>query len=131
MGQIYNKQYWKVPVIYLGLVTFGHFINYNNELYHAFRNAAISQANGLGNPLADIASSQDILIRNRDNFRRNRDFLVILGTAFYLLNIIDAHVSAHLDEFNVNEDLAISLRPSVQSTAMNSSVPGASIILRF
>ncbi len=131
LGQIYNKQYWKVPVIYAGLATFAHFISYNNDLYHTFRNAAISNANGLGNPFDNIASSQTILIRNRDNFRRNRDFLIILGSVFYILNIVDAHVSAHLEEFNVNEDLALSIEPSIKSTFANGQALGASIILRF
>lgn len=131
MGQVYNKQYWKVPIIYVGLATFGHFINYNNNLYHAFRNAAISDSNGLGNPFVDVSSSQTTLIRNRDSFRRNRDFLMILGSVFYLLNIVDAHVSAHLDEFNVNDDLTISIEPSMQNTVANSTAIGASLILRL
>jgi len=131
MGQIYNKQYWKVPVIYVGLASFAHFISYNNDLYHAFRNAAISNSNGLGNPFAEVSSSQTTVIRNRDSFRRNRDFLIILGSVFYLLNIVDAHVSAHLEEFNVNDDLALTIEPSMQSTAMNSTAIGASLILRI
>ncbi len=131
LGQIYNKQYWKVPVIYVGLATFAHFISYNNDLYHSFRNAAISNANGLGNPFADIASSQTVLVRNRDNFRRNRDFLIILGSVFYILNIVDAHVSAHLEEFNLNEDLALTIEPSIKNTVANSQALGASLILRF
>jgi hypothetical protein len=131
LGQIYNKQYWKVPIIYVGFAAFGHFINYNNELYHTFRNAAISQSNNLENPLASVASTQNILIRNRDNFRRNRDYLIILGSVFYILNIVDAHVSAHLDEFNVNEDLSFSIEPSMQNSVMNSKAFGASLILHF
>ncbi|MEP5611730.1 MAG: DUF5683 domain-containing protein [Cyclobacteriaceae bacterium] len=131
MGQVYNKQYWKVPIIYAGLATFAHFINYNNDLYHAFRNAAISNSNGLGNPFSDVSSSQTTVIRNRDNFRRNRDFLIILGSVFYLLNIVDAHVSAHLEEFNINDDLALTIEPSMQNTSVNSAAIGASLILRI
>ncbi len=131
LGQIYNKQYWKVPVIYVGLATFAHFISYNNDLYHSFRNAAISNANGLGNPFDNVATSQTILIRNRDNFRRNRDFLIILGSVFYILNIVDAHVSAHLEEFNLNKDLALSIEPSIKNTVANNQAFGASLILRF
>ena len=86
---------------------------------------------GLGNPYAEVSSSQTTLVRNRDNFRRNRDFLIILGSVFYLLNIVDAHVSAHLDEFSINEDLAISIEPSMQSMATNSTALGASLILRI
>lgn len=131
MGQAYNKQYWKVPIIYGGLAAFGHFIDYNNKLYHAFRNAAIAEANGEINPFEGTASSSDILTRNRDSFRRNRDYLIILGSVFYLLNIVDAHVSAHLDEFNVNDSLGISFEPSIQQTPMYTQVVGGSFVIRF
>lgn len=131
MGQAYNKQYWKVPIIYGGLAAFGHFIDYNNKLYHAFRNATIAEANGEINPFEGTASTSDILTRNSDSFRRNRDYLIILGSVFYLLNIVDAHVSAHLDEFNVNDGLGISFEPSIQQTPMYTQVVGASIILKF
>ena len=131
MGQLYNKQYWKIPLIFGGMVAFGHFIDYQNNLYHAFRNAAIAQSNGLENPFLGVTSSDQILIRNRDSFRRDRDFLIILGSVFYLLNIVDAHVSAHLDEFNVNHDLVISLKPSMQQTAMSTQAIGASFVIRF
>lgn len=130
LGQIYNKQYWKVPIIYSGFAVFGHFISYNNEIYHSFRNAAISLSNGAENPFSSVASSSDILIRNRDSFRRNRDYLIILGTVFYILNIVDAHVSAHLDEFNVNEDLSFRFQPSTQ-TFFSSQVVGASFIIQL
>ena len=131
LGQIYNKQYWKVPIIVTGLTAFAHFINYNNTLYHSFRNAAIAESNGLVNPFDGVASTQAILIRNRDEFRRNRDFMIILGSVFYLLNIVDAHVSAHLDEFSVNDQLAFSIEPSFQTTAANTSAIGASFVIRF
>ncbi|MEQ9403688.1 MAG: DUF5683 domain-containing protein [Cyclobacteriaceae bacterium] len=131
MGQVYNKQYWKVPIIYGGIAAFAHFIDYNNKLYHALRNAAIAQAGGEDNPFQRIASSQTTLVRNRDVFRRNRDFLIIIGSVFYILNIVDAHVSAHLDEFNVNENLAISIEPSVQSTFASTQAVGASLVIRF
>ena len=131
LGQIYNKQYWKVPIVISGMVIFGHFINYNNKVYNALRNAAIIQSRTRTNPYSTIINSESSLVRNRDNFRRNRDFLIILGSAFYLLQIVDAHVSAHLDEFRVNEKLALGIEPSVQSTPLFSQVVGVSFVLRF
>lgn len=131
LGQVYNKQYWKVPIIVSGFIAFGHYINYNNQLYHAFRNAAIITGNGGENPYEGIVSSESSLIQNRDAFRRNRDYLIILGTAFYILQIVDAHVSAHLNEFDVNDDLAIRIEPTIQSSPLFSQAVGASIVLRF
>ena len=131
LGQAYNNQYWKVPIVVSGMIVFGHFINYNNKVYHGLRNAAILTNIGGDNPYNGIINSQDGLIRNRDNFRRNRDFLIILGTAFYMLQIVDAHVSAHLDEFNVNDDLALQIKPSIQPTPLFSQAVGISFVLKF
>lgn len=131
MGQVYNRQYWKVPLIYGGLAVFGHFISYNNELHHAFRNAAIAESNGLDNPFGNISSTTESLRRNSDSFLRNRDYLIILGSIFYILNIVDAHVSAHLDEFNVNEDLSFFIEPSVEPTPFANQALGLSFVIKF
>ncbi|MEO9869529.1 DUF5683 domain-containing protein [Ekhidna sp.] len=131
MGQVYNKQYWKVPIVLAGVITFGHFINYNNKVYHGLRNATLLTSKGQTNPYQSIISSESALVRNRDLFRRNRDFLIILGSAFYILQIVDAHVSAHLDEFKVNDKLALGIEPSIQSTPLFSQALGVSFVLKF
>ena len=131
LGQVYNRQYWKVPIVLSGMLVFGHYINYNNRVYHSLRNAALSN-NSVGiNPFENVAGSTESLVRNRDIFRRNRDFMIVLGSAFYLLQIVDAHVSAHLDEFAVNKDLALSIEPSIESTPLFSQAVGVSLVLRF
>ena len=131
LGQVYNRQYWKVPIVLSGMLVFGHYINYNNRVYHSLRNAALSN-NSVGiNPFENVAGSAESLVRNRDIFRRNRDFMIVLGSAFYLLQIVDAHVSAHLDEFAVNKDLALSIEPSIESTPLFSQAVGVSLVLRF
>ena len=131
LGQVYNKQYWKVPIVLAGVLTFAHFIDYNNKVYHGLRNAALLTSQGLTNPYASIVSSETALVRNRDVFRRNRDFLIVLGSVFYILQIVDAHVSAHLDEFRVNDKLAIGIEPSIQSTPLFSQAVGVSFVLKF
>lgn len=130
-GQIYNKQYWKVPIVWAGMFTFAHFISYNNRVYHGLRNAAILTASGQTNPYQSIIQSETALVRNRDNFRRNRDLLIITGTVFYILQIVDAHVSAHLEEFKVNDQLAVGIEPSIQSTPLFSQALGLSFVLKF
>ncbi|WP_370090537.1 DUF5683 domain-containing protein [Ekhidna sp.] len=131
MGQVYNKQYWKVPIVLAGVLTFGHFIDYNNKVYHGLRNAALLTSKGETNPYSSIITTESALVRNRDVFRRNRDFLIILGSAFYILQIVDAHVSAHLDEFKVNDKLAFGIEPSIQSTPLFSQAVGVSFVLKF
>lgn len=131
LGQAYNKQYWKVPIVLAGMLTFGHFIDYNNKVYHALRNASLLTAKGQPNPYQSIISTESSLIRGRDVFRRNRDMLIIIGSAFYILQIVDAHVSAHLEEFKVNDKLALGIEPSIQSTPLFSQAVGVSFVLKF
>ncbi|WP_425391753.1 DUF5683 domain-containing protein [Ekhidna sp.] len=131
MGQVYNKQYWKVPLVISGVVTFAHFINYNNKVYHGLRNAALLSSKGQPNPYQSIISTENALVRNRDVFRRNRDMLIIAGSVFYILQIVDAHVSAHLDEFKVNDRLALGIEPSIQRTPLFSQAVGVSFVLKF
>ena len=131
LGQVYNGQYWKVPIVLSGMIVFGHYINYNNKVYHALRNAALSNNSAGINPFENVAGSTESIVRNRDIFRRNRDFMIVLGSAFYLLQIVDAHVSAHLDEFTINKDLALSIEPSIESTPLFSQAAGVSLVLRF
>ncbi|MEM9895263.1 MAG: DUF5683 domain-containing protein [Bacteroidota bacterium] len=131
LGQAYNKQYWKVPIVLSGMIVFGHFIDYNNRIYNGFRNAVVTEQSQGINPYSSLISSRDGLVRNRDLFRRNRDFLMILGSVFYILNIVDAHVSAHLDEFNVNDDLALGIKPTIQQTPLFSRAMGVSFVLSF
>ena len=80
------------------------------------------------NPYKD-RFQETALTRNRDAFRRNRDLLILIGAAFYLLNVVDAHVSAHLNEFDVNDNLSLKVSPSIQSTPLFSQALGFSISL--
>lgn len=131
LGQAYNNQYWKIPLVYGGGIIIGHYINYNHRIYEEFRNALIAEADG--NPATINPYSPRFLAasleRNRDAFRRNRDFLMIIGVAYYLLNVVDAHVSAHLHEFQINEKLSAGIKPSIQPTPLFSQSVGLSVTL--
>ncbi|SMD31919.1 hypothetical protein SAMN04488029_0257 [Reichenbachiella faecimaris] len=108
LGQMYNRQYWKLPILYGGAMVIGHFIKYNNDFYNAFRNAYIAETDGnedTVNPFDQF--SEQALQLNAERFKRNRDFMIIMGVVYYLVQIVDAHVSAHLIEFNINDDLAL------------------------
>ena len=131
LGQAYNNQYWKIPLIYGGGLIIGHYINYNNQIYNEMRNSLIAEVDSdpnTVNPYKD-RFQETALTRNRDAFRRNRDLLILIGAAFYLLNVVDAHVSAHLNEFDVNDNLSLKVSPSIQSTPLFSQALGFSISL--
>lgn len=114
LGQIHNKQYWKLPVIYGGYLLIGHYIKFNNDMYKEFRSALIAQTddNELTiNPFPNFSESS--LERNMEYWRRNRDLLIIFTGVYYILNIVDAHVFSHLNDFDIGNDISFSLSPEI------------------
>jgi len=131
LGQVYNKQYWKVPVIYGGYAVIGHYIKFNNEMYHDFKNALTLETDNnelTVNPFPNF--SRNSLERNMDFWRRNRDMLIIFTGVYYLLNIVDAHIFAHLNEFNTVNDLSLNIKPSLEKIN-NSNLIGISLHFNF
>jgi len=125
LGQIYNRKYWKVPIVYGGFVTLGYFINFNNERYTTYKQAYFDIIDNDPNTKSyeeleaypyylkqnRISQFKESLRLAKDGSRRDRD-LVVIGTAvFYALNIIDASVDAHFFNFDISEDLAINWVP--------------------
>lgn len=115
LGQIYNKKYWKVPIVYGGFAILGYLIVFNNDRYQLYRRESIARRNNQDGPLtgsrADIFDANG-LINQVDQFRQRRDQTVIYTAAWYALNIMDAIVDAHLIEFDVNPDLSFKLEPT-------------------
>lgn len=94
-GQLYNKSYWKVPIVVGAFATMGYVIDWNARGYKRYRTAYNQVVNGQPDEFEGRYSA-DYLKNMKDNFRRNRDLCIILTGALYLLNIVDAHVDAHL-----------------------------------
>jgi len=137
LGQVYNKKYWKVPLIYIGFGAIGYFINWNNENYQLFRIGyrhltddnpetqdylkieAVRRNNyNLDNP-SDFDNLKTALSRQQDYYRRNRDLLIISMVGFYGLNIIDASVDAHLFDFDISDDLTMKWEPTMMNFENN------------
>ncbi|MEX1055011.1 MAG: DUF5683 domain-containing protein [Rhodothermales bacterium] len=132
-GQIYNRQYYKVPIVYAGLGGLAASAILVNQEYLLYRRAKLyidqprvdgrtfpeyeDEYNRLVEEKGIPASRQGIqlvpyLEATRDNLRRNRDLLYIGVGLFYGLSILDAYVSAHLLDFDVGEDLSLSIDPA-------------------
>ena len=108
-GQLYNKSYWKIPVVAGAFVTMGYLIDWNNRQYQRARRAYNLYPNdefgGRKDPTA--------LKSARDGARRNRDLCIILTGAAYLLSVVEAHVDAYMKDFDVSDDLSMRVEPTL------------------
>jgi hypothetical protein len=120
-GQVYNQKYWKIPIVYAGLGGFGAWLGHNAIQLKGYTNAYRHHVEGT-DALASYNgyNSESQLKFKREQAKSNLDISVIALSAWYVLNIIDATVDAHLFNFDVNEDISISLHPDVQLKAGNS-----------
>ena len=107
LGQAYNKKYWKIPIVYGGLAVGYYFYNDNNKKYKEFRNIYKRRIEGYTDDRYFGVYSDAVLINAQRTFERNRDISTAVMIGFYVLNIIDANVDAHLMQFNVNDNLSL------------------------
>jgi len=137
LGQIYNERYWKVPVIYGGIVSAAYMIEFNNRQYNRFRTAYNYSEDGDPTTIPELERTSDELKNYRDAYRRNRDLSVIMLLGVYALNIIDANVDAHFYYFDISDDLALRVEPMVNIAYGNgvnaaiTPVTGFNLNIRF
>lgn len=127
-GQVYNGKAWKVPILYAGFMTDIYFIGYNNKRYQTFIQALNAFDEGDNSQFPSL--NRDALVRNVDYWRQNRDMTILLLFGIYALNIIDANVDAHLSGFDISDDLALKIEPSMESLSA-STLMGVSLKLQF
>ena len=105
LGQAYNKKYWKIPLVYGALGTTIYFFITNSKKYNTFRDVYKRRLEGFTDD--DYRYLDDNrLIQAQKFYQNNRDLSALLTTLFYVLNIVDANVDAHLMQFNVNDKLS-------------------------
>ena len=123
-GQIFNKSYWRVPIVVGGFATTIYCIDWNNRGYQRFQKAyrLLSEYEANPDPALYPNGSPDefngrysasFLKNLRNSYRRNRDLCIILTAGLYILQIVDAHVDAHLRDYDISKDLSVSLTPAI------------------
>ncbi len=137
MGQIYNKKYWKLPIVYGGFIGGGIAIKYaqdvytkrKKELFVILDKKAIDPSKPYTTPVEGYTEAQLRTIVNRA--RRERDYYSILTGVWYVLQMVDAHVDAHLKEFDVNPQLKARLEPMMERDVLIGNNTGVALKLRF
>tara|TARA_A100001037_G_scaffold301568_1_gene331377 strand:- start:704 stop:1219 length:516 start_codon:yes stop_codon:yes gene_type:complete len=112
-GQVYNKKYWKVPIIYAGLITSAYYINDNNHQYKAYKKAYLIRIDNDPNTTDEYVgqySSNDLIVL-KDFYRRNREISILCFVGVYILNIVDASVDAHLFDYDISENISLNVSP--------------------
>lgn len=133
LGQIYNRKYWKLPIIYGGLGTLGYLITFNSVQYSLYRKAYLAKIDDDPLTIDEYPfASEDGLLQRLNQHRRTRDMLIAGAVLVYALNIIDASVDAHLFEFDVSDDLSLRVEPIINpDLTTGSAYKGFGIKLRF
>ena len=134
-GQVYNKKYWKVPLVYAAIGIPAYTFFYNKEWYEKTRDAAKILAGdttgwrGKVDPDLHIffttPNSMNALLNYRNEFRKNMDYSILIFLLAWGLNVVDAAVDAHLKGFDVSDDLSLKIQPRFDRGA------GIALVLNF
>ena len=119
LGQIYNRKWWKVPIVYAGLGGLGYFSYNNYSEYRSYLHAYEYKTGDLpeGVTLTDYEAqlankyAEGQLQTYKESYRRNFELFTILTTVWYALNIVDAVVDGHLYNYDISDDLSINVDP--------------------
>ncbi len=131
-GQLYNKQYWKIPIAYATIGGAIYAIDFNSRNYKRYRDAFRIRRDGDPETIDDVfVGLTDENVRSRRNqFLKNREMSVVALAAAYIFNSADAFVSAHLKPFDVSDDLTLEIGPTLNSNPNDTQNFGFGIKLK-
>lgn len=128
-GQIYNRKYWKLPIVWGSLMTCAYFITFNSRSYNEYHSAyrdimsedpakntawlAFAPRGARAEDHAQYSHLKNTLQRGDEYYRRYRDLSIVLAIGFYGLSILDAYVDAELFTFDISPDLSMRLSPTL------------------
>lgn len=142
-GQFYNESYWKVPIVIGGMGSMIYVIDWNNRGFNRFKTAYSLRADFDQHPenYPDGVSKDEFrgrysatFLKNlRDSYRRNRDLSILITAGVYVFQAVDAHVDAHLKDFDISDNLTVDVDPmfDYQYTQMNKANPVFGFNLNF
>ena len=148
-GQIYNRKYWKLPIIYGGFLGCVYALTWNGQMYSDYSQAYLDIMDSDPNtksyekmlpPRYSIDGKEErfkrIFKSKKDTFRRYRDLSIFAFGGVYLLSVIDAYVDAELSTFDISHDLSLEIQPTIIETGrfdMNhrTTTPGVQCVLNF
>ena len=160
LGQIYNRKYWKLPILYGGIGVTLYAIGWNSTQYNDYKNGYIDLTKYLeyknqpeGGAIEEPSSKRyekligdfdfvnstareddwykTRLKNGKDKYKHDRDLSYIILVGVYVLNIIDATVDAHFTNFNINDDLSMTVQPKMNYSPVSGNTLGLSCRINF
>lgn len=131
LGQVYNKKYWKVPIIYGGLLTAGYFLKINRDAYLDFKTAYIAEVDADSTTFAHINLPEAGLLSYMEFYRTRMEICYIALGLLYVLNVVDATVDAHLFTFDVSDDLSLRIMPEINTFSNKLPYTGLRLTLKL
>lgn len=130
-GQVYNRKYWKVPIVAAGIGTCIYFIDRNTRQYERYKDAYIALTDNDPNTVDEFNGqfSAGAVLDVANTYRKWRDLSWICTGAVYILNIVDATVDAHFVRFDAGDDLTLAVAPGFELASQNAL--GVSLQLNF
>ncbi len=147
-GQIYNRKYWKLPIVYGGLVGCAYALTWNNKMYKDYSKAYTDIMSDNPNatsyndflpagykiPESQMSYYKEVFRKRKDMYRRYRDMSIFAVIGVYLISIVDAYVDAELSDFDISPDLSMRVEPTMMNTQYlnsNNKAVGIQCSFRF
>ncbi len=111
-GQVYNRRYWKLPIVYGALGGLYYYASFNQSEYRRFKTAYQKELLGEEHEFSSLNLPASVLLNIRNEYRKTMEEGYIFMSLAYLLSIAEAYVDAHLRNFDINEDLSGHFRPT-------------------
>ncbi|WP_299061611.1 DUF5683 domain-containing protein [uncultured Polaribacter sp.] len=132
MGQVYNKKYWKTPIVWGALATSLYYYSINSKDYNRFRAAYKLRKNNLPDEFTvdgqEILSEQT-LERAQEQLKENRDMSLLTTVVLYVLQIVEASVNAHLLQFNTDDNLTF--KPTFINDPIYVEAPKVGLTIKY
>ena len=132
-GQIYNRKYWKLPIVYGGFVGCAYALRWNGQMYSDYSQAYLDISDddpntksyekflhmGMVIDDSNLDYFKNVFKRRKDLYRRYRDLSMFALIGVYLLSVVDAYVDASLSQFDISDDLSMKIAPAVVTPSGN------------
>ena len=133
MGQMYNKKYWKAPIVWAALAIPTYYYQTNNSDYKRFRTAYKLRKNGLQDEFTSDNGISSVSLQTLETaqkqLRENRDMSLLSGVIIYILQIVEASVNAHLLQFNTDDNL--SFKPALIMNPIRFETPSVGLVIKY